>query len=456
MDVLDFLIVLSPEDKFDFFVRPDAAGGRPVVEWGDDETCVVGPPRGAQKVTFPVPVKFPDGTDMADVDDFGLGHMEVIGMFAFNDAPWAQDCNAMSNQLTNPEFANPRALDPSTGKPYPAGYPFAYYGGGDAPDELIGRFIVRGVGRGVEVGGNATPIKDTFTGPFYAAQSAVPCNASNVNSASVEDHPCVSMYNWDTQWFDHPHLGDMLRVGPWKHPNTPLTELGSSLPRKIDSELRAYALQGDWASADANNVLTQWVVSFPTKYIYTDYRPNLTAYQWVLVNPHRRLPTDQDPELVNAPFDDLQTWVAGNPPTRYPSPPGDLCLHDNQWTFWDTDENPVTVLSPFAETFPICNEVNIYNISSVSSLKDKVPLFPFGEDVPVEAIIDGENVERGWAELMLNWPRINGRPVPYGWGAATVGYDVIQRATDNAAQNNGTLSDLARRVNPGSPYGAPN
>ena len=482
MDALDFVIVLSPEDKFDFFVRPDTDGsnsGRPVVEWRDD-TCVIGPELGAQIARFPARQNFPGTTTpmVAKDSDLELGHVEVIGMFAFDTSPWASDCGEMRRIISDPWF---------DGEEFADGQAQGWLHEADVPDMLTGRFIVRGVGRGIEVGGNATPIKDTFTGPFYAAQSPVACTAPNVNASIDENHPCVSMYSWDSQWFDHPHLGDMLRAGPWN--NWTVTEADSPLPRKIDSELRAYALQGDWASTDANNVLTEWVVSFPTKYVYTDYRPNLSVYEWVFVNPHSRfeavnnaLLTTRLGEMENSPFDAIDTWQGpwtytdlniqglgwierlhkldneqdpswGLLPREYT---GDnkLCLTGNQWKMWDTDENPVTVLSPFQETFPICNEVNFYTISSVASTNEKIPLFAssHAQEVKVKAIVDGKDVERGWAELLLTWPQVVGRPEVYGWGAATVGYDVIQRATDNPDQNNGTLSDLARRQNPGSPY----
>ena len=487
MDALDFVIVLSPEDKFDFFVRPAANanenGGRPVVEWNDD-TCVIGPPLGAKKAPFPAIQNFP-GTNppvpmVSKVSDLELGHLEVIGMFSFDTSPWASDCGEMRRIISDPDFDGSEFFD----------FQADNWGWGDVPDALIGRFVVRAVGRGIEVGGNAVPIKQTFTGPFYAAQSPAACNALNVNPTSDENHPCVGMYNWDTQWFDHPHFGDMLRAGPWNL--WTVAEDLSPLPRKIDQVLRAYELQGDWASTDANNVLTEWVVSFPTKYVYTDFRPNLATYEWVFVNPHSRRDVISDVllplparlgETGNSPFDSLNTWQGawtytglniqnlqewayvngqlvpaqapswGLGPREYTGDNG-LCLTGNQWRIWDTDENPVTVLSPFNDPFPICNEVNFYSIRSVASTKDKIPLFAstHAEEVVVEAIVDGKDVERGWAELSLAWPQIIGRPINYGWGAATVGYDVIQRATDNANQNNGTLSDLARRQRVGSPY----
>lgn len=462
MDALDFVVVLSPEDKFDFFVRPDTDGsnqGRPVVEW-DDESCVIGPPLGAKKAPFPA-------TSLArgiTTSDLTLGHMEVIGMFAFDTSPWAQNCGEMRRIITDPDFDGTEFSDLQTSD-IDADMDLDLIGQFDVPDDLIGRFIVRGVGRGVEVGGNATPVKDTFTGPFYAAQSDRSCWANDVNPGSNITHPCFGMYDWDAQWFDHPHLGDMLRPGLWNRFTVSENNPPSPLPRKIDSELRAYTLQGDWASSEANRVLTEWVVSFPTKYVYTDFQPNKAGNKvWVQVNPHntpllggvvnggQALSSEMSTqELVNAPFDTTSTYAWNNTTGPYT---GNNCLNGNRWTFWDMDENPVTVVSPAGGEDPICNEVNFYTIRSISTETVGVPLFAstYAETVVVNDIIDGVATNRGWAELLLDWDRIEGRPLVYGWGAATIGLDVIQRATDDASQNNGTLSDLARRQNPGSPY----
>ena len=73
MDVLDFLVVYSPYDKFDFYVEQAADAARPTMKWNDN-TCVVGPGTGGS-VEFPAPSPFVSGDETMSV-----GHLEVLGM----------------------------------------------------------------------------------------------------------------------------------------------------------------------------------------------------------------------------------------------------------------------------------------------------------------------------------------------------------------------------------------
>jgi hypothetical protein len=83
-DVLDFIAVLSPFDKFDFTVSKPTGSQRPVMAWNDN-TCLIGPPPGAKSVGFP-PARFPATVTLASTDknrgDAGMavGHAEVIAM----------------------------------------------------------------------------------------------------------------------------------------------------------------------------------------------------------------------------------------------------------------------------------------------------------------------------------------------------------------------------------------
>ena len=53
MDVLDFIVIYSPYDKFDFYVSQGEGQERPIMAW-EDSSCVVGPGAGGS-VAVPRP-----------------------------------------------------------------------------------------------------------------------------------------------------------------------------------------------------------------------------------------------------------------------------------------------------------------------------------------------------------------------------------------------------------------
>jgi hypothetical protein len=80
-DVLDFIVILSPNDKFDFFVMQD--GGVPTAYWADNK-CVVGYPGTVYDDNKMLP--FPDPSiSGVPYAESAVGHMEVIGMLNLND-----------------------------------------------------------------------------------------------------------------------------------------------------------------------------------------------------------------------------------------------------------------------------------------------------------------------------------------------------------------------------------
>ena len=78
MDVLDFIVVFSPYDKFDFYVAQGEGQERPTMAW-EDNSCVVGP--GAGGSVIPAPSPFVSGNETMSV-----GHLEVLGMADLTNA----------------------------------------------------------------------------------------------------------------------------------------------------------------------------------------------------------------------------------------------------------------------------------------------------------------------------------------------------------------------------------
>jgi hypothetical protein len=79
-DALDFIVILSPNDKFDFYVMQN--GGVPTAYWSDN-SCVVGYPGTVYDDNKMLP--FPDPSiSGVPYADSAVGHMEVIGMLNLN------------------------------------------------------------------------------------------------------------------------------------------------------------------------------------------------------------------------------------------------------------------------------------------------------------------------------------------------------------------------------------
>jgi hypothetical protein len=81
MDVLDFVVVLSAFDKFDFYVDQPVGDARPTMTW-TDKSCVIGPAASTAETRtqpFPPPSKFVE-TD----EQMSVGHLEVLGMADLN------------------------------------------------------------------------------------------------------------------------------------------------------------------------------------------------------------------------------------------------------------------------------------------------------------------------------------------------------------------------------------
>ncbi len=173
MDVLDFLVIYSPYDKFDFYVTQAADAARPTMKWNDN-TCVVGPGTGGS-VEFPAPSPFVSGDETMSV-----GHLEVLGMADLTSiyvtadggvfanpgdgrvslAAAAEhgpdgvplDCNLLTRWLSSP--TNVQTLN---NRVVGSGF-------GDVGNFLVGRYLLTGVGLGIEAGSDAVSIQDSNLG----------------------------------------------------------------------------------------------------------------------------------------------------------------------------------------------------------------------------------------------------------------------------------------------------
>ena len=424
MEALDFMVLLSPDDQFSWFMNqdgnvgsgqpttpnpaPGTGGERPWVQWQDD-TCVIGGPirtiqprSGADgteppilRTYFPTTVGNPFITS---VTDLSFGHVEVIGMAAFppghpmNVASQAKGagmdavCQGVRNNLAT-RLAAETALQQSI----------------DVPNVLTGRFVVSASGAGVEYGDDFIALRNSFAVPYIAPQNNEACtpdpfigagfggmyaNLHNYLSPAATPLPppaaaptngafCHSLYAWDNAESAHPHLGDM---------NIPFYVGGAPQVARLDGLTVAHALSGDWSNNGPNNVSTDQIITFFDKYVYTDFvncqggaerewcKVNYEAQSNPLVNT-----AQTGPIVTNAAPDGRRDLVVGrNGETAEGTPFGmeslyinpalfdpatSLCMLGNEIYMWDIDEREVVINSPGPDgELPLCPETLVMSL----------------------------------------------------------------------------------------------
>lgn len=454
MDVLDFIVVYSPQDKFDFYVTQGAE--RPQMNW-NDTSCVVGPQQGGVQA-FPPPSQFVESDEVMSV-----GHVEILGMANLDAICWntandtarvtagttcvaganevnlgdagthdpatgePENCALLTEVLSNPRYVAqinlaaginvsatglPTGLvaNPAVGRP--VGSPIAY----DVPNDLIGRYLITDVDGGIEAGGDAIAIAGSnFT---LSAQSGVPC-AENNSGNGVN---CRSGYAWDNNEWDHPHFGDMPFLAAFQ------------------DGLTARSVSGDWSVNTANAVGFDWIVSFPSKYAYLDK----AGADWELLNGTR--PNDRNPiqGLPNTVIGRDDVWTGGSGPTT------DLCVSNNRLAFYDYEENRsssnVTVSPGDVPQFDLCHELGVYTVSPAGvTVRDSVI-----QTTERREIINFQNLDsvRGWGKVEINFPGQAGAINPisgmYSTGGAVNALNLTVRATADPAFNNGSLTTLQK------------
>lgn len=432
-DVRDFIVVLSPDDKFDFWVAQDANNaGKPAVFWKDN-SCVVGKLQDVNNVkTLPLV----DNIDGRAVDP-SVGHVEIIGMVDLtnvssegyslavaakhDEAGIPTNCNPIYNAFESRAKVN--AMTGPTGRGG-SGLIVENLAGYDVPNALIGAYVVTAGAAGIEGGDVPVVVKDTFNRAVLAAQSADACTGTDFTEGNQNSDVCFQLYTWDWQEEDHPHLGDVNWVIA--------SERDRSIVANMDGALTALALRGDWSNNPANRVGYDWIATYPTKYVYLD---------------------DCDGDKVPDENVNLGNKIIGTlPACQTPSPfgpgGGDRCMGKAFVDAFDTEEGVPSRPSPSTQgPYGNCNETNVFTYAMAgqsyepsliqTQAKREVRYFDY---LPSEAV-------RGWLDQPLVWQtdvptHVNNR---YD-GAATQGLIWIVRSTDDASVNNGSLRELDREL----------
>ena len=414
MDVLDFYAVLSPYDKFDFWVERPNDDVRPSMGWADN-TCVIGP--SGDRVQFPAPSPFVDTSEQMQ-----LGHLEVLGVadltnvctdgsgfsnagpgcstgFPTNVAAWAKhdsngvpaNCAALVNAFASPQTV--AAMNSASV-------------GDDVGNVLVGRYVITGEGVGIEGGSDAIGIQDSDLGPPnlpISAQSGADCLPSN----------CTQNYAWDGAEWDHPHLGEMDNLDGFQ------------------DALTASNIAGDWSNNPDNAVGVDWVLSFPSKYAYLDIIDAAedscaggasSGTEWCLL--------------------EVTQTGNGNDGAWTDTSTADLCVNDNSLAVYDTEESQasgnVNVSPGTRTTLDICNEMQVFTLAAVGD----TPRASVIQTAERRGVIEFENLDaaRGWAQMGLEFPTTgDGTP-------AISGIIFTTRATEDPTINNGSITDLQKNV----------
>lgn len=414
MDAVNFLVIMSPFDKFTFWIAP-GANGRPKLEW-DDNTCVVGPPLGQHFIEFPAHWAPFVNSDTA----LSVGYVEVLGLAALNQAcvnattyepiMWSvapncvaaggiglaaaathnatthipANCAVLSGFFSNPSKVR-MANENSNGNgisdwAYPTFLP--------VPNTLVGRYAITISDQGIESGGNAIAIQNAnithgSTNPAkYGGDFVGLVTAQSTANCSVNGN-CMSKYAWDQQEYAHPHLGEMANLA------------------NLQRLMGAASLNGHWVTNPANAVNVDWVISFPTKYAYMDF---LSGAWTLLANTKTSLGRPG-------------AWVGANST--------DLKLSSVNPHLYGTEEQDV-----IGTAITFSNEVNILSLANAPITW---PSLIQTEDRRIKASFNGPAVNRGWAKLPLTWR---------GVGDAVTGLILTTRNTGNAQNNNGAITGL--------------
>lgn len=467
MDVLDFIVLLSPTDKFDFSVA--AGKPTPVMTWNDN-SCVVGPiqppPNTPGSATFPPP-NMPFVTTAAQMS---VGHVEVLGMAdvtnvcvnsngsygstigasgvctigqslaaaATHAAGVPPNCALVA--LVFGSAANVNSINAANGA---AISPWT-----DVDNVLVGRYVITIAGQGMEGASDAIAIQNSnFTD--LIAGTTTPTVPGKITSQSASGCAigaptgttnCTAHYAWDTHDWDHPQLGEIFHLAGFQ------------------SALTTATITGDWSNNPGNGVGVDWVLSFPEKYAYLDltHTPgtaastlanpggtntaSCTADQWCLLY-H---PTAQGATVAS---DGL--WTGGTSPVTGNTT--NLCIDNNQIVAYDRDERSsgsILSVSPgFTSLFNVCNELIVFTLSTGSSAPIPSVIQTNNLlDPDVRQIIDfsGLSAVRGWAKLPLGWPS----PLPTSTtprpGDAVAGIIWTTRATGGPTLNDGSISELQK------------
>lgn len=473
-DVLDFNVVMSPQDVFAGTIAANSTG-IPVYQVGSkDTTCAVPavPSAGWPFKSAAYTTPNSDGGPQ-DMERLKEGYV-VVFVMGHAEATTAIAQNALHN--------------PATGRPLNCGnvvnaFSKANIAGtasqfGEPINALKGSYTFINAARGVSAGGSAVALANfvAVSADDDKPQAARLCSATNMffnpltglrNSAwnpRVVAADCPNLITAQEAYdFLEPSFADaypnQAAIGNDNNPALSqiygfpggvvggLGTYGSGY-LAVSEVLRATHLINEWSSNPALGVTTQWVVNQPTKNFFVDsYRTTQGAWS------PQRFPAGFVPPLVPP------TAAAPLPPfseAYSAQTPGTACT-DVGITFYDREENKFEIQggivpSPSPRTaVALCFETNVIEFSS----DNKLPIFTSKDSLDLTedlsgALADGTlKTPFGWLDMKLDEAanaKAGVTPL-LGGGLPAVGFMIRQRnfGPGNANLNFGDLVDHSYR-----------
>lgn len=422
-DVLDFTLVLSPNDVWTGYVTNTSSGPR--LKKSSNETTCTSPVMPSDGFAFST-YAFGGGTDSTSVARTEEGHITVIEMgtaltgTAIDTAAKAKDCTTIDTAFTR---ANIDDTSDQFGEPINA---------------LKGQFSLVRVDAGLAMGGNPVTLANFFTptvdyagagvdGETVAAALGVAGNYGVTNLITAQAYPdfllptlndanpLMSLVQDDTQGATQATL-----VDTWTNPVD-----------AVSAVLMRSNVVNEWSINAALGVESYWVVSFPTKFHYVDTAAQPTATEIAgMVGP----PAAANPAYVGTlpPFSTLWTDSARSCDTV-------------TFQVYDRSEGGAAATGTSISPAPpnpssaLCNEVNVLSFSSSANLLGSA----VAQAVDVSVLTSGQSY--GWLDLKL--------PVAAGVnelaatntfsGLPVTGFVLWSRDFGIAANNYGHLVDHA-------------
>jgi len=444
MDVFDMIIVLSPSDRFDFHLSKDGENGRPAIHWTDN-SCVIANAGDVRNIEFAAPVTENPFVDTAD--QMNAGHIEILGMADIGGTVLASFAKHGANGVpANCEnlrtlFANPRLVNRLNTQFAKDGdltdeenFANGNYGPlADVDNVLVGRYtIVTNRGR---AGGEAVAIRDTnFANPAsdvlnppsvfcptqldtrwrITAQQGTPCypdpNLGIFTTPGDENCRTQNLAAWDQQEHSHPHLGEMRNLGAF------------------EQALNTIRLSGEWSNELIGGNLkgTDWVIGFPTRYAYIDFKdisvPADNVKEWVLLqeaigqtwsrpgtgvvecNTADYTWTDADIALDDALVPRI-SFVGGGYGPGFGIVSGvDSIIYDSEEQRFEPELEPI--VSPIAIPADQLHfeEINVFSFQNQALGDDRLLLSAIQDNNKRMVIpFDLPDATQGWVDMVLRW-----------------------------------------------------
>ena len=445
-DVLDFTLVLSPNDVWTGYVTNTAAGPR--LKKSSTETSCTSPIMPAEGFTFST-FGFGGGDDLTRTEE---GHITVIQMghaltgTDIDTAAKAKDCAAIDAAFTK---ANINATSNQFGEPI---------------NSLKGQFSLVRVDAGLSMGGSPVTLANFFSpnvdyaGGGFDGEVAAPnldpapddayiANFGEVNLITAQEYPdfllptlndanpLSSLVQNDTQPVVIPPLT--------LYPQETLVDTWPNPVDAVSAVLMRSNVMNEWSINPGLGVESYWVVSFPTKFHYVDSNAQPTQAE-------------------------IDAMVGGGPPAANPAFLGDLTADpvvvvppfSTLWTdtnrscdtvtfrVYDRSEGSVsatgTSISPAPPIPPraLCNEVNVLSFSPEANLLGSA----VAQAVDVSTLVSKQPF--GWMNLAMPSGAANQLAATNTFvGLPVTGFVLWSRDFGIAANNYGHLVDHAYQRN---------